>query len=70
MTAEPAQPCPPPHPLYALTTFELSRYQRELEHILADLPGHAPVREHLQQRLAEVQAEQQSRTRISASDRA
>ena len=69
MTAEPANAGPPPHPLYALTTFELSRYQRELEHALSALPGHAPVRGQLQQRLAEVHAEQQSRTRISISGR-
>ena len=63
-------PTPPPHPLPALTTYELSRYRRQLEHALKALPGHAPVRGQLQQRLAEVMAEQHSRTQTPASDRA
>lgn len=57
---------PPPHPLDALTSYELSRYRRQLEHALKTTPGHAPARGHLQQRLAEVMAEQQSRTTITA----
>ena len=47
---------------------ELARYRRELEHALNRLPGHAPVRELLQQRLAEAMAEQDSRTTPPASD--
>ena len=39
MTAGPVHVDPPPHPLYALTTYELARYRRELEHALAALPG-------------------------------
>ena len=44
MTAEPvpAGPVtiePPEHPLHALTTYELSRYRRELEHALKTLPS-------------------------------
>jgi hypothetical protein len=70
MTLGPAPVSPPPHPLPALTTYELARYRRELEHALAALPGQAPVRGQLQQRLAEVQAEQQSRAQISTSHRA
>ncbi|HTX26253.1 MAG TPA: hypothetical protein VME19_04440 [Streptosporangiaceae bacterium] len=70
MTAGPAPVAPPPHPLYALTTYELSRYRRELEHALTALPGHAPVRGQLQQRLAEVQAEQHSRAQLSTGGRA
>jgi alpha-ketoglutarate-dependent taurine dioxygenase len=54
----------PPHPLGALTTFELSRYRRELEHSLRSLPGQAPARAQLQQQLAQVMAEQDSRTQI------
>jgi hypothetical protein len=69
MTAEPARVDPPPHPLPALTTSELSRYRRELEHALTTLPAHAPVRGQLQQQLAEVQAEQQSRIQINARSR-
>jgi hypothetical protein len=70
MTARPAPVDPPPHPLHALTTYELSRYRRKLEHALIALPGHAPVRGQLQQRLAEVQAEEQSRAQIGTGTRA
>jgi hypothetical protein len=69
MTAGPANVDPPPHPLHALTTYELSRYRRELEHALTASPGPAPVRGQLQQRLAEVQAEEQSRAQIGTGDR-
>jgi hypothetical protein len=62
MTPDPVIVDAPPHPLGALTTYELSRYRRQLEHALKALPGHAPVRELLQQRLAEAMAEQDSRT--------
>jgi hypothetical protein len=52
---------PPEHPLHALTTYELSRYRRELEHTLKALPENAAVRELLSGKLAEVLAEQESR---------
>jgi hypothetical protein len=65
MTATPAQPDPPPHPLPALTTFELARYRRDLEHALQSMSVRSPARGQLEQRLAEVQAEQQSRTQVS-----
>jgi hypothetical protein len=55
-------PPEPPHPLDALTTYELSRYHSQLEHALNAVPGHDPARSGLQQRLADVQAEQHSRT--------
>jgi hypothetical protein len=58
---------PPPHPLPALATFELSRYRRDLEHALKGLPTTAPVRRLVQQQLAEVMAEQDSRTTTPAS---
>jgi len=61
MTAEPAPVRPPGHPLPALTTFELGDYRRRLEHALAAVPEHAPARELLQNQLADVLAEQQSR---------
>ena len=48
----------------ALTTFELRDYRRDLEHALAALPEHAPVRGLLQDKLAAVLAEQDSRTTI------
>ena len=67
MTTEPVQS--PKHPMYALTTYELSRYRRELEHALTALPEHAPVRGLLQGRLTEVLAEQESRTRIADASR-
>lgn len=69
MTAEPVTVTPPKHPLWALTTYELARYRRELEHAATVLPEHAAVREVLRGRLAEVLAEQQSRTAIAAAGR-
>ena len=69
MTAEPeasAQPAQPKHPLYALTTSELSRYRRELEQSLKSLPTQAPVRAQLQDNLTQVKAEQDSRLNIAA----
>ncbi|HEX2742898.1 MAG TPA: hypothetical protein VHN16_00660 [Streptosporangiaceae bacterium] len=59
---------PPPHPMRALTTYELKKYRRELEHSLKTLPEHAQVRELLQERLAEVLAEQDSRNQLHQGD--
>ena len=56
---------PPEHPLGALTTYELSRYRRELEHALKALPQHAAARELLSGKLGEVLAEQESRVVIA-----
>ena len=72
MTAEPVPAGPvtvesPEHPLHALTTYELSRYRRELEHALKALPEHAAVRELLRTKLAGVLAEQESRVAIAAA---
>jgi hypothetical protein len=58
----------PPHPMPALTTYELKNYRRELEHSLKTLPEHAQVRALLQQRLTEVLAEQDSRNRLQHAD--
>jgi hypothetical protein len=69
MTAEPINPGRPPHPLHALTTYELSRYRRELERALKSLPTQAPVRIQLQDKLAQVKAEQDSRLNIAADPR-
>ena len=66
MATEPAAVEPPRHPLPALTTYELARYRRELDHALQALPARAPVRALLQQRLAEVAAEQNSRVAITS----
>ena len=66
-----ATPQPPPHPLpalTALTAYDLSRYRRELEHALKALPGQAPGRGLLQQRLGEVMAEQDARAQAPARD--
>jgi hypothetical protein len=65
MTTEPVTVQPPEHPMHALTTYELSRYRRELEHALKELPEHAPVRELLHGKLAEVLAEEDSRANIA-----
>jgi hypothetical protein len=54
----------PPHPMHSLTTYELKNYRRELEHALKTIPEHAQVSELLQQRLAEVLAEQDSRNQL------
>ena len=54
----------PLHRVHALTTYELRNYRRELEHSLRALPEHVAVRVILQQRLAEVLAEQDSRSRL------
>ncbi len=51
----------PPHPMQALTTYELRNYRRELEQSLEALPEQVAVRVILQQRLAQVLAEQDSR---------
>jgi hypothetical protein len=50
--------------VHALTTYELRNYRRELEHSLRALPEHVMVRVILQQRLAEVLAEHDSRSRL------
>jgi hypothetical protein len=57
-------PDPPPHPLPALTTYELTGYRRELERALSVIPGTAPVRTLLRTRLADVLVEQEARTRL------
>jgi hypothetical protein len=67
MTAEPAaQPAQRGHPLHALTTYELARYRRELDRALKALPAQAPVRAQLQQKLAQVIAEQDDRANLIA----
>jgi hypothetical protein len=58
----------PPHPMHSLTTYELKNYRRELEHALKTIPEHAQVRELLQQRLAEVLAEQDFRNQLRQAD--
>ena len=67
MTTGPISVEEPEHPLHALTTYELSRYRRQLEHALKALPQHAAVRELLRGKLAEVLAEQESRVVIAGA---
>jgi hypothetical protein len=54
----------PKHPVYALTTYELRRYRRAIEHSLNGIPADAPVRERLYARLAEVVAEEECRAQL------
>jgi hypothetical protein len=58
----------PPHPMHALTTYELKNYRRELEHSLKAISEHAQVRGLLQKRLTEVLAEQDSRNQLHQAD--
>lgn len=59
----------PKHPLYALTTYELRDYRRDLEHAIAFLDRQnpvPPVRDALQARLDATIAEQDDRARLAA----
>jgi hypothetical protein len=58
----------PPHPMHALTTYELKNYRRELEHSLKTIPEYTQVRELLQQQLTEVLAEQDSRNQLHQAE--
>jgi hypothetical protein len=69
MTTDPATVEQPKHPLYALTTSELSDQRRRLELAIASCDGMDPVppaRSDLQARLDDVIAEQDDRTRLAA----
>jgi hypothetical protein len=73
MPAEPAAVAQPKHPLYALTTYELRDYRRNLETALARAAQQDPVpadRPGLQARLDAVLAEQASRANLTADGRA
>jgi len=69
MAAGPAPVAEPGHPVPALTTFELGRYRRELEHAITGIAPDAPVQEDLHRKLGEVLAEQESRTHIQHASR-
>ena len=43
MATDPATVQPPKHPLYALTTSELSEHRRQLERAIASCDGTDPV---------------------------
>ena len=67
MPAEPVTVDQPPHPMHALTTYELRDYMRQLQSAIAFFDKQAPVppaRGRLQARLDEVIAEQDERARI------
>jgi hypothetical protein len=69
MATDPATVAPPKHPLYALTTSELSEHRRQLERAIASYDGVDPVpraRADLQARLDDVIAEQDDRTKLAA----
>jgi hypothetical protein len=59
----------PPHPLHALTTSELTRYRRQLEHAIASQAPDAAAQERLCRKLALALAEQDSRAAIAADGR-
>ena len=67
MSVGPGHVEPPAHPLPALTTYELSDHRRQLEIVLTAASEQAGVRALLQDRLAEVLAEQDSRARLHAA---
>lgn len=56
----------PKHPLPALTSYELSRYRRDLEHAIKGISPGAPVEADLRRKLGAVIAEQEDRTRLAA----
>ena len=58
----------PQHPLYAMTTYELLAYRRQIEDAIAFFDAQhpvPPVRDGLKSRLDDVLAEQESRKRIA-----
>ncbi len=65
MPAEPANVDPPPHPLHALTTYEIRDYRRLLEQAVKGIAADAPVQAVLRRKLDAVSAEQDERARIA-----
>jgi hypothetical protein len=66
----PADAPQPPHPLYALTTYELKDYRRRLERAIGDkVIGSAPIASDLREKLGEVVSEQEQRQRIRNGER-
>ena len=69
MATDPVSVQPPKHPLYALTTSELTGHRRQLENAIAycDKTDAVPqARGGLQARLDDVIAEQDDRTKLAA----
>jgi hypothetical protein len=70
MPTEPVTVEPPEHPLYALTTYELTYYRRRLENAIAYLGKQDPVpaiRATMQTALDRVIAEQDDRQRLASA---
>ena len=65
MPAEPPAVDPPPHPLHALTTYEIRDYRRLLESAIKGIAPDAPIQAALRRKLDAVLAEQEERTRIA-----
>ena len=66
----PADAHQPPHPLPAMTTYELKDYRLLLERALGDRQiGQAPIAGDLQARLDQVMAEEEQRQRIRRGER-
>jgi hypothetical protein len=65
MPAEPANVDPPPHPLHALTTYEIRDYRRLLESAIKGIAADAPIQAALRRKLDAVLAEQDERARIA-----
>jgi hypothetical protein len=65
MPTEP-QTAEPKYPVHQLTTSELTRYRRELEHAVKDIAPEAPVQTELHRRLDVVLAEQDEREKIAS----
>ncbi len=63
---EPVTVTPPKHPVYALTTYELRDYRRDLERAINGIAPDAPVQADLRAKLNAVIAEQDDRARLAA----
>ena len=66
MPAEPVTVQKPKHPLHALTSYELSRYRRDLEHAIKGISADALVQADLRRKLDAVITEQDDRARLAA----
>jgi hypothetical protein len=65
MTPTEPQAAEPKYPVHQLTTSELTRYRRELEHAVQGISPEAPAQTELRRRLDGVLAEQSEREKIA-----
>jgi hypothetical protein len=65
MQTEPVTADQPPHPMHALTTYELRDYRRQLERAIKGIAPDAPIKTDLRRKLDEVLAEEEDRTRLA-----